>query len=67
MSDTPRDCKHGHLARSCEICDLERALAEKERELAEAERLISHAVELMTLEQVSEWSGVRAWQERDTP
>ena len=26
-----RDCKHGHLARSCEICDLESRLAEKER------------------------------------
>jgi len=27
MSDTPRDCKHGQLARSCEICDLEREFA----------------------------------------
>ena len=26
-----RDCKHGHLARSCEICDLESLLAEKEK------------------------------------
>jgi hypothetical protein len=33
MSDTPRDCVHGHLARSCEICDLERELAAANAEL----------------------------------
>lgn len=27
MSDTPRDCEHGQLARSCRICELERDLA----------------------------------------
>ena len=26
MSETPRDCKHGHLARSCDICGLEAEL-----------------------------------------
>lgn len=32
---TDRDCKHGQLARSCEICDLEAKLAAAE---ADAER-----------------------------
>lgn len=27
MSDPPRDCEHGQLARSCEICELKRELA----------------------------------------
>lgn len=32
MSDTPRDCEHGQLYRSCEICELKRELAaERER------------------------------------
>ena len=32
MSDTPRDCEHGQLARACRICELERELAaERER------------------------------------
>lgn len=38
MSDTPRDCEHGQLYRSCEICELKRELAaERER----ADRLIA--------------------------
>jgi|GEM_PF-4702902 len=44
MSDTPRrDCKHGHLARSCEICFLEKELAAAEA-AAKAER---EAVEIV--------------------
>lgn len=27
MSDTPRDCEHGQLARACRVCELERELA----------------------------------------
>ena len=40
MSDSRsgRDCKHGHLARACEICDLEAKLAALEEELAELRR-----------------------------
>lgn len=30
-----RDCKHGHLARSCEICELERQVEELRAELAD--------------------------------
>lgn len=37
MSETPRDCKHGHLARSCEICDLERSNARLQTALAAAQ------------------------------
>jgi hypothetical protein len=36
MSDHSRDCKHGQLARSCEICELER---ERDGLRAENERL----------------------------
>ena len=32
---SPRDCKHGQLARSCEICDLEQQLAASNEEIAE--------------------------------
>ena len=31
--------------------------------LSEAERLIAHAVQIMTPEQVGQWTGVSAWQE----
>ena len=31
----PRDCAHGHLARSCEICELEATIAELEATIAE--------------------------------
>jgi len=33
---TPRDCKHGKLARSCDICELERECADLRGKLAEA-------------------------------
>jgi hypothetical protein len=36
----PRDCKHGQLARSCNICDLERELAAMTAERDEARRQI---------------------------
>ena len=29
-----RDCKHGHLARSCEVCEMERTIAELRNALA---------------------------------
>jgi hypothetical protein len=29
MYDQARDCKHGRLARSCEVCDLEKTVAEQ--------------------------------------
>lgn len=35
---TPLVCKHGHLARSCEICDLERQLAQAQARVAELEK-----------------------------
>ena len=34
MSSMPRDCEHGQLARSCEICELKRELTEARKELA---------------------------------
>ena len=37
---TDRDCKHGQLARSCNVCELE---AEVERQAAEIERLKAEA------------------------
>lgn len=37
MPDTPSTCAHGQLRRSCEICDLERQVAEL-REIAEFAR-----------------------------
>ena len=110
----PRDCKHGRLARKCEICDLEaeehilryggiievavrnqnvaeymahwegraekaeaalKALAleseseptkEQLRLQVEAARsLINAAVEMMTTDQVGNWTGVRSWLEQD--
>lgn len=36
MSEAERDCKHGRLARSCDVCELERTVAEQ---AAEIERL----------------------------
>ena len=36
MTDTARDCIHGQLARSCEICERDQRIAELE---AEVERL----------------------------
>jgi predicted HAD superfamily Cof-like phosphohydrolase len=36
---------------------------EKDERLKQAEILIQRAIEIMTLEQISEWDGVRAWQE----
>ena len=34
----PRDCEHGQLARSCEICELKRDLAAAKEALAELHR-----------------------------
>ena len=34
MNEKPRDCEHGQLARSCEICELKRELTEARKELA---------------------------------
>lgn len=50
----------GTLDDPCPWCEIERLWAD----LAEAERLIARAVELMTPDQVGQWEGVRAWQER---
>jgi hypothetical protein len=53
MTDTPMpnkiSCKHGHLARSCQICDLERELAEAKAELAEAKVDFAMQVNLATV------------------
>lgn len=55
---TEQHCRLYH----CEASALAAAEADKRR-IAEAERLIAHAVELMTPEQVGQWTGVRYWQE----
>jgi hypothetical protein len=34
-----------------------------EQRIETAEQLINRAVDLMTLDQLSQWEGVRAWQE----
>jgi len=47
----------------------ERAESERDalrKDVAEAERLILHAVDAMTSDQVGEWTGVRAWLERES-
>jgi len=40
MSETPRDCGHGQLARSCRICELERELAAMTASAELAERQV---------------------------
>jgi hypothetical protein len=48
VSDTPRDCIHGRLARSCEQCQAEREIADLEREnarLREIEHYVWHVLE----------------------
>ena len=46
-----------------EISDIRDHVGELEDQNEEAQRLINAAVEIMTKEQVSQWSGVRAWLE----
>jgi hypothetical protein len=38
----PRDCKHGHLARTCELCALERENAELRDELGRIPDALRH-------------------------
>jgi hypothetical protein len=64
MSDYPneRDCEHGHLRRSCEICELQRELAEYERtellKLAERNGLIAENARLReALELIADHGG----------
>lgn len=38
-------------------------LHEKDEQIALAKEIINQAVEIMTLEQLSQWKGVRAWLE----
>ena len=40
MSETPRDCKHGQLARSCELCELERENVALREQLAEKDKML---------------------------
>ena len=48
MSDTPRDCKHGNLARTCETCTLERELAVATARVAELSDLPEEVAQLRT-------------------
>jgi len=52
--DTPtypnqRDCEHGHLRRKCEICELERELAEARECLREASTAVEAGVDYYKL------------------
>ena len=42
---TPRDCRHGQLARNCEICDLEQQLLAATKRIEEFEEENSHISE----------------------
>lgn len=56
-----RDCKHGQLARSCEICDLEKEAAELNRELDSIMRLTEslHDSPKSLLSHMTEWAKQR--------
>ena len=41
MSEKPRDCEHGHLARSCLICELTQELADMTARAEIAERQVA--------------------------
>ncbi len=45
-------------------CDRRQQRNLEQKHLKEAARLIDQALDIMTVEQVSQWEGVRAWQER---
>ena len=52
MNEKPRDCEHGQLARSCEICELKRELTEAREELAVIKSIkVSEPLSLMRLRQ----------------
>ncbi len=55
-----RDCVHGQLARSCEICDLRAQLAQREAELA-ALREKARAWEALAREAVEEFDDARRY------
>jgi hypothetical protein len=62
MTETnKRDCKHGRLARSCEICDLEKEVAELNRELDSIARLAEslHDSPKSLLSHMAEWAKQR--------
>ena len=48
----------------CESCLSNRAVIQQfKQQIVEAKALIQKAVSIMTLEQLSQWASVRAWQE----
>lgn len=50
MTDNPRDCEHGNLARSCIICLLTAELCEARDQLAQDEVKFTHQnIQLVTL------------------
>ena len=67
MSETPRDCKHGQLARSCELCELEREnaalreqLAERDAELDSLRRSIVAAIDGKPCPTPAQWTQMQA-------
>ena len=50
-----RDCKHGNLARSCTLCELESALAESRQEV---ERLRKALEKLMVVNEAILWGHI---------
>jgi hypothetical protein len=54
-------CEETHF--DCKIAKLEKENAKLLVDLEDARDIINHGVELMPLEQLSKWEGVRAWLE----
>lgn len=45
-----RDCKHGQLARSCNICDLEQEVNEKAKTIAAQQQILTDLAEILGVE-----------------
>jgi hypothetical protein len=54
-------CEETHY--DCKIAKLEKENTQLREDLQDARDIINHGVELMPLEQLGQWEGVRAWLE----